>query len=215
VEAVSKCFWFRGPYLGEKIDYSLLEVGDGVHPARASEQRLRWHLKGLGEQGEVINRDDATPRLGAADSDSSSLEALGVVGRHSQHLEESAGEISLGHAGSAILPDLPQPASDDRARRVPLLAAHCLLLYGFCAWTVAHRTMWYSSGMNRNRTPKKDRPLLAVGPEAAAEMLDVSRDHLEKHILGELRYVRRGRRILIPVSELTRWLERNAGRAVG
>jgi excisionase family DNA binding protein len=70
--------------------------------------------------------------------------------------------------------------------------------------------------MERNRTSKKqDRPLLAVGPEAAAEMLDVSRDHLEKHILHELRYVRRGRRILIPVSELTNWLERSAGRAVG
>lgn len=69
--------------------------------------------------------------------------------------------------------------------------------------------------MNRKRTAKKDRPLLAVGPEAAAEMLDISRDHLEKHVLHELRYIRRGRRILIPVAELNRWLDRSAGRAVG
>jgi excisionase family DNA binding protein len=75
--------------------------------------------------------------------------------------------------------------------------------------------MWYCTGMNEKRTAKNDRPLLAVGPEAAAGMLDVSRDHLEKHILGELRYIRRGRRILIPVAELNHWLERNAGRAVG
>jgi hypothetical protein len=62
---------------------------------------------------------------------------------------------------------------------------------------------------------KKPRPpvdLLAVGPERAAEMLDVSRDHLERHVLPDLKTIRRGRRIFIPVREIERWLEANASR---
>jgi hypothetical protein len=38
----------------------------------------------------------------------------------------------------------------------------------------------------------------------------VSRDYFDEHILGELRVVRRGRRILIPLVELERWLDRAA-----
>jgi excisionase family DNA binding protein len=53
-------------------------------------------------------------------------------------------------------------------------------------------------------------PTLALSPEAAAESLGVSRDHFDKHILPELRVTRPGRRILIPVVELERWLERTA-----
>lgn len=44
-------------------------------------------------------------------------------------------------------------------------------------------------------------------------MLGVSRDYLDEHSKPELRIVRRGSRtILIPVSELVRWLERSAAR---
>lgn len=53
---------------------------------------------------------------------------------------------------------------------------------------------------------------LALSPDEAAEMLGVSRDYLDEHILPDLRAVRRGRRILIPLSELERWLDRNAER---
>jgi len=42
----------------------------------------------------------------------------------------------------------------------------------------------------------------------------VSVDFLEDHVLCELRIVRRGRRRLIPVVELTRWLETSADRAL-
>jgi excisionase family DNA binding protein len=48
----------------------------------------------------------------------------------------------------------------------------------------------------------------------AADALGVSVDFLEEHVMDELRIVRRGRRRLIPVRELERWLEENASRVL-
>jgi excisionase family DNA binding protein len=56
-------------------------------------------------------------------------------------------------------------------------------------------------------------PRLALSPDEAAGVLGVSRDYLDEHVIGELRIVRRGRRILIALAELERWLERSAARA--
>jgi excisionase family DNA binding protein len=53
---------------------------------------------------------------------------------------------------------------------------------------------------------------LAVSPDEAAALLGVSRDYLDEHVIPELRVVRRGRRILIAVGELQRWLDRSAAR---
>ncbi len=58
-------------------------------------------------------------------------------------------------------------------------------------------------------------PRLALTKAQAAEALGVSMDFFEDHIMLELRIVRRGRRRLIPMTELTRWLETNAERALG
>jgi excisionase family DNA binding protein len=55
-------------------------------------------------------------------------------------------------------------------------------------------------------------PRLAVSPDEAAAILGVSRDYFDEHVIGELRVVRRGRRILVPLTEIERWLERNATR---
>jgi excisionase family DNA binding protein len=49
-------------------------------------------------------------------------------------------------------------------------------------------------------------PRLALSPDEAAEALGVSRDYLDEHIAPELRWVRRGRRKLVAVAELERWL---------
>jgi hypothetical protein len=53
---------------------------------------------------------------------------------------------------------------------------------------------------------------IAVGPVDAALMLGISRDHLERHIAHELRWIRRGRRKLVLVSDLRAWAEKNAAR---
>jgi hypothetical protein len=55
---------------------------------------------------------------------------------------------------------------------------------------------------------------LALRPDAAAAALGVSRDFFDKHVLPELRVVRRGRRRLVPVRELERWLDAAAERAL-
>jgi excisionase family DNA binding protein len=54
---------------------------------------------------------------------------------------------------------------------------------------------------------------LAYSPTEAAESLGVSRDFFDEHIASELRIVRRGRRRLIPVKEIERWLDQSAARA--
>ncbi len=53
-------------------------------------------------------------------------------------------------------------------------------------------------------------PRLALSPDEAAAVLGVSRDFFDQHVIDELRVVRRGRRILIPLAELERWLDRAA-----
>lgn len=55
---------------------------------------------------------------------------------------------------------------------------------------------------------------LALSKAEAAEALGVSVDFLERHVLDELRVVRRGRRRLIPMRALEAWLDRNAARAL-
>lgn len=56
-------------------------------------------------------------------------------------------------------------------------------------------------------------PRLALSKLEAAEALGVGPDFFDEHIAPELRIVRRGRRRLIAVTELERWLAANAERA--
>ena len=58
-------------------------------------------------------------------------------------------------------------------------------------------------------------PRLALSKTEAADALGVSIDFLEQHILHELRIVRRGRRRLIPLTELQSWIDNNAHRTLG
>jgi excisionase family DNA binding protein len=58
--------------------------------------------------------------------------------------------------------------------------------------------------------PARDIPRFALTPNEAAAALGVSRDFFDEHISPELRVIRRGRRKLVPVSEIARWVEANA-----
>jgi hypothetical protein len=51
---------------------------------------------------------------------------------------------------------------------------------------------------------------VALSKAEAAVALGCSIDFLEEHVLAELRVVRRGRRVFVPVVELERWLRENA-----
>ncbi|MGD0713099.1 MAG: DNA-binding protein [Gaiellaceae bacterium] len=51
---------------------------------------------------------------------------------------------------------------------------------------------------------------ITLMPAEAAAALGVSRDFFDDHVKPELRVVRRGRLVLIPVRELERWAEANA-----
>jgi excisionase family DNA binding protein len=74
------------------------------------------------------------------------------------------------------------------------------------------------SGLN-GMDPAEDtqylRSRLALTKAEAARALGVSVDFFEEHVMHELRIVRRGRRRLIPLSELDRWLDESAERTIG
>jgi len=56
-------------------------------------------------------------------------------------------------------------------------------------------------------------PLLLSRKRAAAA-LSMSVDSLERHVLPDLRLVRRGRLVLIPVAELEKWVARSMARTL-
>jgi hypothetical protein len=55
---------------------------------------------------------------------------------------------------------------------------------------------------------------LALRLEEAAESLGMSVEFFNEHVRPEVRLVRRGRVIAVPVTELSRWLDENAAYAL-
>lgn len=64
-----------------------------------------------------------------------------------------------------------------------------------------------------NQAPAEP-PALTLTETGAAKKLGVSAGFFKAHVLPELRVIRRGSRVLVPVSELERWIDRNAARTV-
>jgi excisionase family DNA binding protein len=60
-------------------------------------------------------------------------------------------------------------------------------------------------------TPRAPRMTLTI--EEACEPLGISRDHFERHVMRQLRIIYCGRRRLVPVQELERWVDRQATRS--
>jgi excisionase family DNA binding protein len=69
--------------------------------------------------------------------------------------------------------------------------------------------------MIRNALAAPQTPRLALELAEAAAALGVSTKFFNEHVRHELRLVRRGRRVLVPVRELERWLEESAALTLG
>lgn len=63
--------------------------------------------------------------------------------------------------------------------------------------------------------PPADPSPLTLTETGAAKRLGVSPGFFKSYVLPELRVIRRGARVLVPDSELERWIDRNAARTVG
>ncbi len=74
-------------------------------------------------------------------------------------------------------------------------------------WTGEARPVLSPSPTSRGRTT-----LSKV--EAAQLLSGMSVDHFERHVLPNLRVVRSGTKVLIPVTEIERWKEESAARAL-
>jgi len=57
-------------------------------------------------------------------------------------------------------------------------------------------------------------PRIALTPPEAAAAIGVGPDFFDENVAPELRLVRRGRKRLVPVSELERWMAENAASPV-
>jgi hypothetical protein len=64
------------------------------------------------------------------------------------------------------------------------------------------------------QTDNDSQTRIALTAMEAPEALGVSHDFFREHIAGELRWVRRGRKKLVSVRELERWLDENASRVL-
>lgn len=58
-------------------------------------------------------------------------------------------------------------------------------------------------------------PRLALTPPEAAAAIGVGEDFFTEHVRPELQLIRRGRKVLVPVAELERWMGANAERPWG
>ena len=71
------------------------------------------------------------------------------------------------------------------------------------------------NGGQKRVSQKTGFPRLALTFAESAAMLGVSDEFFARYVAHEVRFVRRGRKKLVAVRELERWLEESAAREVG
>ena len=71
------------------------------------------------------------------------------------------------------------------------------------------------NGGQKRPSRKSGFPRLALTFAESAAMLGVSDEFFARYVAHEVRFVRRGRKQLVAVRELERWLEESAAREVG
>jgi hypothetical protein len=73
------------------------------------------------------------------------------------------------------------------------------------------RQVWWGSAMSNKVAPI---PRLALTRDEAAAAIGMSLDSFERHVQPTIRLVRLGRMRLVPIREIVRWLDENAGRTL-
>lgn len=58
-------------------------------------------------------------------------------------------------------------------------------------------------------------PRIALTKQEAAAAIGVSVDFFEQHVQPDLKVVRQGRKVLVPVAQLEHWVSENAQRTLG
>jgi excisionase family DNA binding protein len=64
---------------------------------------------------------------------------------------------------------------------------------------------------SRRPSSREGERKLVLSVEDAAAALSISRDTFERYVIAELRLIRLGRRLLVPVPELERWVDEHTG----
>jgi excisionase family DNA binding protein len=65
------------------------------------------------------------------------------------------------------------------------------------------------AGRAAHRSARPIVPMLLLSKAEAAEALSMSVDHFERHVQRDLRLIRSGRLVLVPLAELQGWVEQN------
>lgn len=66
---------------------------------------------------------------------------------------------------------------------------------------------------SRGQAPESPKPLrVTLRVQEASEVLGMSVDSFDRYVRPEIRTIRRGRMVLVPLSELNEWVDRHAHR---